>query len=147
MSIPASILLANHPTLTSRLLQRSLSSWSLSLDDELVQLIKLADDGLPLHHSQIPQAFLNQLLYLAFFGLILMLTKCILRPPASVLSEVVVGELRRLTEKGAEQGACLKSRISMQRRHGHDDKTVDRIESKERKQEASYGKNKSTASR
>ena len=66
-----------------------------------------------LHNSQILQALLDQLLYATWFGFILMFAEGILRPPPSVLSEVVVGELRRLTEKRTELRTSPEKRVSM----------------------------------
>lgn len=55
-----------------------------------------------LHHPQILQSILNQLLDLSVLSLILVLPEGILRPAAGVFTEVKRGELGGLTEQGTE---------------------------------------------
>lgn len=55
-----------------------------------------------LHHPQVLQSLLEQFLDLPVLRLILVLTESIPRPPAGIFTEVEGGELRRLTEEGAE---------------------------------------------
>lgn len=55
-----------------------------------------------LHHAQVLESILDQLLYLAVLRLLLVLTKSISRPAAGVLAEVEARELGGLPEHGAE---------------------------------------------
>lgn len=55
-----------------------------------------------LQHLQVSQTLLDQFLNLPILRLMLMLVERIPRPSSSVLSEVVVRKLRRLSEQRAE---------------------------------------------
>ena len=55
-----------------------------------------------LQHAQALKSLLDQFLYLAFLGGVLVLAERIPCLPASVFTEVVVGKLSGIAQKGAE---------------------------------------------
>lgn len=85
----------DHP----RLMEMIRTYRQTALHDQLIQPIELTDDRLALHHCQLLQALLQQLLYLPRVVDLLVLPEGIVRSPTCVFSEVILAKVAALTEE------------------------------------------------
>jgi hypothetical protein len=75
-----------------------------------------------LHHLQLLQTLLHEFLYPSGVRLVLMLMKCISRPPPRIHSEIIIRKLIRLPEQGPIQTPHTERRTigrGGQRRRDH----------------------------